>query len=55
MRKKQTKGEKTKELIFQSALTLFQDKGFNNVTIEDITRHAGIAKGSFLYLFFYKK
>jgi len=51
MRKKQTKGEKTKELIFQSALTLFKDKGFYNVTIEDITRHAGIAKGSFYSYF----
>ncbi len=54
MKDKQTKGEKTKEIIFQSALTLFKTRGFHNVTILDITRHAGIAKGSF-YTYFSTK
>ncbi len=47
MKEKITKGERTKEAIFQSALFLFKKKGFHEVTIQDITHHAGVAKGSF--------
>lgn len=54
MKQTQTKGEKTKETIFQSALFLFKTKGFSEVTIQDITHHAGIAKGSF-YTYFSTK
>lgn len=49
-----TKAERTKQLIFESALTLFKEKGFENVTISDITKHAGTAKGSF-YTYFSTK
>ena len=49
-----TKAERTKELIFQSALTLFRQNGFERVTVEDITNFAGISKGSF-YTYFSTK
>ncbi len=42
-----TKAERTKEMIYSSALGLFRKKGFDRVTVEEITRHAGTAKGSF--------
>ena len=44
---KKRKGEKSKELLFQSALSLFKTRGFSGVTISDITRKAGMAKGNF--------
>ncbi len=49
-----TKAERTKELIFESALTLFKQKGFDRVTIEEITTYAGTSKGSF-YTYFSTK
>ncbi|MCL1855932.1 MAG: TetR/AcrR family transcriptional regulator [Clostridia bacterium] len=35
------------EAIYQSTVDLIKRKGFNRVTVDDITREAGIAKGSF--------
>lgn len=46
-----SKAEATKRLIFESALTLFKQKGFNQVSIQQITDYAGTAKGSF-YTYF---
>jgi TetR/AcrR family transcriptional regulator, fatty acid metabolism regulator protein len=37
----------TKEKIYQVALKLFIEKGFENVSITDITQHVGTAKGTF--------
>lgn len=37
----------TKKLLLDSAMSLFKEKGFDAVTIEEITRRAGTAKGSF--------
>ncbi|NQT59937.1 MAG: TetR/AcrR family transcriptional regulator [Bacteroidetes bacterium] len=48
------KAQQTKQIIFESALTLFRTKGFEAVTIEDITKHAGTSKGSF-YTYFATK
>ena len=42
-----TKSERTKQLIFESALTLFKQSGFEQVSVEDITGYAGVSKGSF--------
>ncbi|XOS92284.1 TetR/AcrR family transcriptional regulator [Brevibacillus laterosporus] len=36
------------------ALKLFKEKGFENVTVEEITKACGIAKGTF-YNYFPKK
>lgn len=48
------KAEATKQLIFESALKLFKMKGFDQVSIKEITDYAGTAKGSF-YTYFNTK
>lgn len=37
----------TKQKLFDAAVHLFSKKGFNNVTVEDITKLAKVSKGSF--------
>ncbi len=41
------KSMETKVKIFKTALKLFYQQGYENVTVEQITRHAGVAKGTF--------
>ncbi|MDR3763304.1 MAG: TetR/AcrR family transcriptional regulator [Acidobacteriota bacterium] len=41
----------TEEKIFLSAMHLFRDKGFVQTTVEEITRAAGVAKGTFFNYF----
>lgn len=48
------KGKKTKHKIFTVALKLFREKGFSNVTVDEIVKEAGIAKGTF-YIYFPSK
>lgn len=45
---------KTKRKIFNTAIKLFSEKGYDNSSVEDITAIAGVAKGS-LYYHFAKK
>lgn len=45
---------KTKRRIFNTAIQVFADKGYDNASIEEITAIAGVAKGS-LYYHFSKK
>lgn len=45
---------KTKRRIFNSAIKLFSEKGYDNASVDDITAIAGVAKGS-LYYHFSKK
>lgn len=45
---------KTKRRIFNTAVKLFSEKGYDNTNIEEITAIAGVAKGS-LYYHFSKK
>lgn len=47
MTKRKTQAIKTKNKIYDTAIKLFLKKGFENVTINDITKKAGISKGSF--------
>ena len=57
MEKKLTRKEQalnTKKNIYEAAITLVQEKGFENVSIEDITTRADTAKGTF-YLYFKSK
>lgn len=57
MEKKLTRKEQalnTKKNIYEAAITLVQEKGFENVSIEDITTRANTAKGTF-YLYFRSK
>ncbi|MBB6636821.1 TetR/AcrR family transcriptional regulator [Cohnella thailandensis] len=41
----------TKERIVRTAIQLFKEKGYANVTVEEITRLCGIAKGTFFNYF----
>lgn len=42
---------RTKELIFQAAVDLFREKGFDNTSVEEITERADVAKGTFFNYF----
>ncbi|KPV57874.1 TetR family transcriptional regulator [Paenibacillus sp. A3] len=46
--------QELKERIFTQSIKLFKEKGFDNVTVEEITQACGIAKGTF-YNYFPKK
>ena len=52
--KRKTRKENTRKKIFKAALELFTSKGFEKTIIEDITKRAKVAKGTF-YNFFSKK
>lgn len=54
MTKRQRQAQATKEALFESAIRLFKEKGYDRVTVEDITTLAGTAKGSF-YTYFRTK
>ncbi|MGP8337397.1 MAG: TetR/AcrR family transcriptional regulator [Methanosarcinaceae archaeon] len=41
----------TKKKIFEIAGRLFKEKGFENTTVDEITKEAGIAKGTFFNYF----
>lgn len=45
-RRQQQKAE-TARKIFEAALRLFREQGFERTTVEEITRAAGVAKGTF--------
>jgi AcrR family transcriptional regulator len=45
------KGEQTRTAIFESALELFRDRGFDNTTMQDIAAAAGVAKSAAYYYF----
>ena len=50
MEQKPTRKEKaaeTKRKIFETAVRLIKEIGYNNVTISEICKAAGVAKGSF--------
>lgn len=52
--KRQQQAAQTKSVLFESAITLFNEKGYSAVTIEEITQRAGTSKGSF-YTYFRTK
>ena len=54
MTNRQLKALETKKALFESAMTLFREQGFDNVYIEDIAEKAGTSKGSF-YTYFKTK
>ena len=54
MGRREEQTEHTKSAIMENALRLFQEKGYDTVTVEQITRAAGVAKGSF-YTYFETK
>ncbi|HKK47864.1 MAG TPA: TetR/AcrR family transcriptional regulator [Alkalispirochaeta sp.] len=52
--KRQQQAMETKKFIFDTAVALFDEQGYDNVTVEEITKRAGVAKGSF-YTYFRSK
>ncbi|MDP4097126.1 TetR/AcrR family transcriptional regulator [Paenibacillus sp. P96] len=48
---REVKKKKTKDTIVYHAVELFKQKGFENVTVEEITQACGIAKGTFFNYF----
>lgn len=49
--KRQLQAQETKQHIFDVAQTLFREKGFNNVTVEEIADTAGMSVGSLYHHF----
>jgi AcrR family transcriptional regulator len=45
------KAEQTRRIIYEAALTLFREKGFDETTMQDIATSAGVAKGAAYYYF----
>ena len=52
--KKVTKGDKTKKLLYDCAMELFREKGYDQVSVAEIVKKAGTAKGTF-YIYFASK
>lgn len=51
MGRRQRRAAETRLRLFRSALQLFADRGFSNVTVEDITEAADVGKGTFFNYF----
>src|SRR5215203_6137550 len=45
------KSEETRARIFESALTLFREQGFDRATMRDIAAQAGVATGAAYYYY----
>jgi AcrR family transcriptional regulator len=45
------KAEQTRRRIFEAALSLFREKGFDATTMQEIAQRAGVAKGAAYYYF----
>jgi len=51
MGRRQRRAAETRLRLFRSALQLFSERGFSNVTVEDITEAADVGKGTFFNYF----
>lgn len=51
MRPRQIQSIETKQKIFDTALLLFDQQGYDNVTINEICQQLGLTKGAFYYHF----
>jgi AcrR family transcriptional regulator len=49
--RREKKAAETRQRIFLSAISLFAERGFDNVTIEQITEKADVGKGTFFNYF----
>ena len=49
--RREIKKRELREVIYETAMALFLQKGFDNVTVEDITHQIEIAKGTFFNYF----
>ncbi len=48
---REKKKQETKQRIFEAARNLFREKGYQDTTVDEITREAGVAKGTFFNYF----
>ena len=51
---RQLNSQKSRENIYRTAITLFNQYGYDKITVEDITQQAGMSKGAF-YVHFSSK
>jgi AcrR family transcriptional regulator len=51
MGRRQRRGAETRVRLFRCALQLFAERGYTNVTVEDITEAADVGKGTFFNYF----
>ena len=51
MGRRERRAAETRLRLFRTALQLFADRGFSNVTVEDITEGADVGKGTFFNYF----
>ena len=51
---KETKGARTKRHLYNCAIDLFRKKGYDHVSVDEIVKMAGMAKGTF-YIYFHSK
>lgn len=54
MNKRQISARNTRKKLIKTALNLLRDKGFDSINVEEITKAAGVAKGTF-YTYFKRK
>ena len=54
MNKRQTAALETRRKLITAGLELIKEKGFDAINVEDITKRAGVAKGTF-YTYFKRK
>lgn len=54
MNKRQQSAQNTRKKLIQAALKLLKEKGFKAINVEEITKEAGVAKGTF-YIYFKRK
>ncbi len=54
MNKRQQSAENTKKKLIKAALKLLKKNGLNSINVEEITKEAGVAKGTF-YVYFKRK
>lgn len=47
----ETKAERTRRKFFETAMTLFRERGFDETTMRDISKEAGMALGTAYYYF----
>lgn len=52
--KGETKGSRTKQQLYRCAIELFREKGYDRVSVDEIVKKAGTAKGTF-YIYFSSK
>ena len=54
MKERETKGDRTRRYLYNCSVQLFREKGYDQVSVDEIVKKAGVAKGTF-YIYFKKK